>query len=797
MKKIDFVKIFSLFLVLACTCVFFSCHDDEDDEDEPVVEDPVDENGVKIPTGGELADSYFWGTWIRMDNGNEYIFKERYVKFDSKYYVNTESSDSTLKVETLGTFEKQSEAVMLLDSIPLFRKGGANLEYSLKVVGFADSAASSNLSSRAAISSGRGGVNVKGKSENYPSHTDEATTDEEGNVKLKAPVAGDSETIVITTGDTTCTATGLQVNTNGANMGTIPIVNKNDCGLKITGKIPADKMQGGYLYANKTYSGMKLTIENIGGARCEAAEVKITPNDSFLTASKDSFILSTLLPGTKKEEEINITFGTFSEPYVDTGLKIEITLSGGDGRVWEDFIPLRVFRGQMPITIVAGSTENNAEAMLNGFIIYPDGNNKFFSVAHDSHASLYVPTFKSDENLMLVFSGATTSKTLSQSTEMSYTVNVDSTEERAVAKDNSQITTEGETLLGYLDYGEKENGASDNGNDTENTAFEITGSNPSFQAYLKSGDRDFYKISVASTSTEYYGAESFYSLITEDVKFNSVTLSWSLVSGVQDNNIQLYKSDENGEVLVASGVKSPYTVKSLSGSTDYTFCLKSSANDEISPCVQVRTPVTPSFELTKISETDNSVIFELENLSNVTTTAYIFNNGKYTGVSQAVVSGTSTYTILVDGLTKNTNYSFTVCDSSASDATVISNEPLTGKTLSAKPVIGKPRITNVEGTVSGSKWNTLSFTWSKCSGAAKYNIYEGSSSSITTNDELLDGTVKQSSSSLSYSAKNLDLPWSTAKKFAIVPVDEGGTEQRDHVTYLTVSYNGGVDHTID
>ena len=71
--------------------------------------------------------------------GTEYeILESNVLYYGSKYKITASSSES-LTVSGLGEFRKQSDSVMLCGNIPYFRKGGANLEDSLRIVGFAPS----------------------------------------------------------------------------------------------------------------------------------------------------------------------------------------------------------------------------------------------------------------------------------------------------------------------------------------------------------------------------------------------------------------------------------------------------------------------------------------------------------------------------------------------------------------------------------------------------------------------------------------------------------------------------------
>ena len=84
-----------------------------------------------------------------MDNGQTYIIEEKDVfLLEDEKATNTykiiSSSQNELTVSTLGIFKKQSDAVMINGAIPYFRKGGSNLSYTMKLVGFEDTVAANN-----------------------------------------------------------------------------------------------------------------------------------------------------------------------------------------------------------------------------------------------------------------------------------------------------------------------------------------------------------------------------------------------------------------------------------------------------------------------------------------------------------------------------------------------------------------------------------------------------------------------------------------------------------------------------
>ena len=428
------------------------------------------------PETTTTANKYFWGTWVRMDSGTEYEVLESSVVQNNKSYTITSSDSSTLTVSNLGTFKKESDRVMVNNNIPYFRKGGTNLEYSLKIVNF-------NSSGNRAAATPVGGIKGKAKSTKYGIES-ESQSDDEGIIKFTAPTANDPQEITITDGDEVVVIPGLNIINSGDFMGTVALVGKDDYSLKITGKISDDQKDNGCLYGNgaKSYK-MKVTITNITKNKFSTSVCTIEPKDTNLTIASDTtalswFTISTLDENSTKTVDLSVEYGDLTEPFIDTGLNV-IIRNPITNQEWTDFIPLRFFREAIPITIAAKNPENNKNAALNGFIIYPDGNNLFFSIRNDSSKTIYVPTFGSDNKYMLVFSGATVTSQLSNSTEMYYTVNPGTLTPRPV------ITQGDESILTYIPFGGK--------NHTEKTAYSVTSD---FEAYLSDGEIDYYSIAA-------------------------------------------------------------------------------------------------------------------------------------------------------------------------------------------------------------------------------------------------------------------------------------------------------------
>ena len=422
------------------------------------------------------AARFFWGTWIRMDNGAHYkVYEDTVTQEDGGaiYYVSPSSTTERMVVSGLGTFTKESDSVIMNGSIPYFRKGGANPSYRMRLVGFVGGP------SRAAATTIHG-WKVTGTSGSYPTYTNTSKSDENGEFTLTAPVVGDTQTVTVSTDSGVIVVPGLTIENSGDFMGTIPLVDSGDYILKITGSIAPEEKLDGYLYGNsyKRYP-MTLTITNVSQVKSAMAVCVVEWDDPNLsvTSSQDleGIPISTMAPGATKTIDLEVLYGHLTEPYVDTEIKVRIT-NAQTGKEWVDYVPLRFFRGQVSLTVAAASPEGNQAAAPNGFLVHPDGQSQFFSAPHGGSSTIYAPTFPESQPYLMAFSGATVTGELSDSTEMFYTVAVGSTEPVAVE-------TSGGGILRHMTFGEP--------NDSEKTAHPVKGN---FQAYLSEGEIDYFSV---------------------------------------------------------------------------------------------------------------------------------------------------------------------------------------------------------------------------------------------------------------------------------------------------------------
>lgn len=459
---------------------------------------------------------FFWGTWVRMDSGEKYDFYEDSIKTSSGTYSISSINDTSVMSPELGTFTKQSESVIVNNNIPYFKNCGTNLEYSLKIVGF-------NTIARAASSHNSiKGIKAVGKSDNYHSWKSESESNEDGVIVLTAPTSTDVQTVTLDLGNNNLIVVpGIQVLNSGSYMGTVALVGNDQYNLKITGKIAEEETNNGYIFGNnaKEYP-LELTITNISENTCSSSICKIESKDPRLSVSSSSynlqaFAISTMKPGGTKNLIVDVSYGDITDPFIDTGLDITIT-NPKTGQEWVDYVPLRFYKGLIPVTVAAKSPENNNNAALNGFIIYPDGNNQFFTVNNNSSKILLVPTFGEQEKYKIVFSGATTSAQLSDSTEMFYSVAPGANVEKYIDLANCDAST----LAGYMNFA--------GSNQTEDTAYEVNGD---FIAYLSDGEIDYYSFTADASVLLYNPSATNFYLVSYESEYGEVPGSFYVTEG--------------------------------------------------------------------------------------------------------------------------------------------------------------------------------------------------------------------------------------------------------------------------
>lgn len=519
---------------------------------------------IKEPTDtvplveGLVCAQKFWGTWIKMSTGVEYTVFENYVvsSENDTFAISRASTSSNLVVDGLGTFsvESNSEGAVLVDrtGVPYFRKGGVNIEYNMKVVGL--------KSSRAAATSS---LKIKGKSEKYSSFETEKTVSKGETVSLTAPTAGDTQKITILTSDDEpiVVVPGIVISNSGDNMGTIAISDGKQYTLKVTGTIKDEDKTQGYLYSGIEYP-LTLTLMNNSDFTIASSSLKIKADSPYISVyhkdgkSLDGIAVGKMVSESVDKEELVVCYTGTQKGYVDTGLIVEIT-NGETGDVWEDYIPLRFFSSVLPVTFSGESIKNNNSA-LNGFIIYPDGNSKFFAVRSGGKKTVYVPLFNSADEYIIAFSGATVTKNLDNTAEVFYGVNIGST-------NALNLTTSGSEVTGYQRFG--------GSNHSIVSAYEIDSNEGFFEAYLSSGEADYYKFTAgdfankSQSSVKYINFDTNYHITCESPRADKIIIKWELESGDPLSYVDLYVNGKKKDSININD--RTYTVTGCKSATKY------------------------------------------------------------------------------------------------------------------------------------------------------------------------------------------------------------------------------------
>lgn len=521
------------------------------------LQDPKD--GITLNENLVCAQK-FWGTWIKMSTGVEYTVFENYVTSSENdtFAISAASTESKLVVDNLTSFsvENDSDGAILVDksNVPYFRKGGVNLEYQMKLVG--------PKASRAAGSSAN--LKINGKSKKYSSYKTQKEAQLGETLSLTAPTAGDSQTIEVLDSDdkVMVQVSDLVISNAGANMGTIAISDGDQYTLKVTGTINEEDKTQGYLYSGIEYP-LTLTLKNNSDFVISSSSLKIKAASPYINVrhksdqSLDGIAVGKMIPDSIDNEQLFVTYTGKESGYVDTGLIVEIT-NGETKEVWEDYIPLRFFSSVLPLTFNGESIKNSENGALNGFIIYPDGNSKFFAVRSGGQKTIYVPFFNYTDEYTIAFSGATITKNLDNNAEVFYGINIGST------KPYSLITS-GEEITDYMQFG--------GNNHSIKNAYEIPANTSAFEAYLSSGEADYYKFTAGDfeykriTNITNINFDTNYHISYENPKADTLILKWELESGKALDSVNLYVNGKFKKSLSTSSLS--YTLSDCTPATKY------------------------------------------------------------------------------------------------------------------------------------------------------------------------------------------------------------------------------------
>ena len=454
MKKPKFAFL-AILVMIALSCeLFYTGGDSSEPEEKTEKEEEKTEKEEEKTEKEEEKSKEYWGTWIRMDTGDEYYF------------------DAT---KELTNYTLDGESILKIGSIVYFRKNGKNRDFSMKVAGFSDSRA------LRAISIGKQGIS--GRRENQKNSEDGETvvSDAEGKLAFTGAVSGDTQTITVAA----TTSVSVTPSYNGEDLGTIPIVESGTYGFKTTYSIDSDEQ--GFCFGNyyKTYE-LTLNLKNIGDTMCETSIYEVSCDDKkleFVSGSKRANF-SSIEKDCSKVITFKVRYAELTNEYVDVPIKISIQDSLYY-RTWEDSITLRFYRSLIDLKVSSRNFNYNKydssskDNRLKGFLIYPDGRSRRFTVGAGYTSEVSIPWSESD--YYLVFSGATAD------TEMGYSFGFPAKTELA-------------NLNGVWEIEEINSFEPNNDTSSAHHVYDLT---KSVKSYLKSGDIDFYKINCKDVNLSF------------------------------------------------------------------------------------------------------------------------------------------------------------------------------------------------------------------------------------------------------------------------------------------------------
>lgn len=590
MKKflliLGFVNIFSLFM-------FSGCKEPGVSNDTQNPTDDVQQN----PNSEKISKEY-WGTWIRMDTGDEYTITDRCVT------VNGRTTNG------IGEITLESENVLKYgssDTAPrLFRKGGSNRTFYTKLAGFS----SVNGRGIGIGSQGISGREVGRKNTDNNSDTQTVVSDEDGNVTFTDAVPDNTQEITVKTENGDDITIEVTPKFDGEHIGTIPLV-EDGYSFKTTYSISGDL--NGYYYANNydTYP-LKITMKNIGDSVCPTAlyEVSCSDNNFIFTGSKDG-VFTTILPNDIRTLEYYVSYGNLIDEYKDVTIDIAITDSVTN-RTWIDSVTLRFYRKPVYVSVNTFNPNRLNSAKLNGFVITPDGKSKYFSVKHNDIVNVLLPWSSVANPIKIVFSGATADY------EMYYAFTTSS--EKLTYMDifdwdsfvnNSSGTDQFNIVTSY------ENPTR---NDTENTSSYIEDGVGITKSFIQLGDIDYFTVNAHNS----YIVNASSPKITKQpsdfhIRVNrSVTLAVN-ASGTGTVSYQWYTCNVNGKnaVSISNANKNTYSFQTSEEGNKYFYCeITNTITDNGDGGIKSKSVKTNVVNVCVDNSIPNKIIYELNGGTN-------------------------------------------------------------------------------------------------------------------------------------------------------------------------------------
>jgi fibronectin type 3 domain-containing protein len=431
-----------------------------------------DNNGTSNGGSGIYAKG-LWGEWLRMDTGDKWYISNNEIK------INNSSTSRTVSLN------KQSERVIEVTEgdrkYYLYASRNANASFTGAIASVAGGSR--------AVGGGMGGARVAIANLGNKANELNAVTNPEGIFTANGIIPGDTYQIT-PEGGTSVTVTP---NGDGDDIGVVAVTSGVNFKTSISPSRSSTDMTE--MYINQTYA-FNLEFENIGTVDCPAPYYVISAPDGVTINGDLQGVLGTIEPGKKRSVQISVMCFEIAEDHEFK--KINVTITDGAGKRWEDSISLRFYKETINFNI-------KAERPISGVIITPDA--KTYSFTNVINKTLAAPRRLSGDYLV-VFSGATIN------TESFYSLGIG-----VEADDNFG------SLLDTSIY---------EPNDTESTTISVN--EQKITAYLYKNDIDYYRISYSNLHFVLTPTN-----VSTNVTDARVAVSWTAVPDAKSYNI--YRSD--------------------------------------------------------------------------------------------------------------------------------------------------------------------------------------------------------------------------------------------------------------
>lgn len=465
MRKSCFGMLFiSVVLIISCNHTLTE-HQELLEPDNTEIDDEsiVSETESVTPTNESIeifSDNYFWGTWISSNTGIPFIIYEASAG-GNPFSL---SDSNKLIVENVGTFVRDTENTMKCDSEIYYRKGARNIPYSFHIL-FEDGNVSYSK------------CTVKAFSQNYSSYMIETRPNSDGLVELYASLKDEPQIIKVFVDDKECVSiSNIKISECNVDIGNVLIPKSGNPSFKATKSIYYSNADYGYMFASnyKKYT-LSVSIENISSIESGVTVCSFSPrssglkiSSSNLSSSDDVLVSSLSSHETKQIINISVEYESIVEDYIDTGIDVVIT-DVDNNRTVCDFIPLRFYKGLVPITVSQKSTGG----ILKGVLTTSCAETLFFIVNTNETKTVFIPTFGENNTNYISFGNENDDGIL-------YSVYIGSRYGIGVV-----VSTDDPIFSSSINYAEP--------NDSISASCLVE--NP-FQAYLGKKDKDFYSFAI-------------------------------------------------------------------------------------------------------------------------------------------------------------------------------------------------------------------------------------------------------------------------------------------------------------